>query len=221
MQPSHGQDRCAFEMKTRSLVVAIPAAFLLVAALAACAFTRAGYESAPFKTVLKEGGFELREYPELPVVSTEMNGDDASFMRLFGYISGGNLEKQKVAMTTPVIMKEGRMAFVLPSKAAARAPSPVSDKVKLERLQATTVAVLRFSGTRSAKSEQEAVGRLKSLLKDRRIQEAGAPFMAYYDPPWMPGFLRRNEVLVPVVKSTGGLSSDGAASNAKAPANQR
>lgn len=208
-------------MKPGSLAVILPTAFLCLAVLAGCAFTRAGYESAPFKTVLKEGGFELREYPELPVVSTEMNGDDASFMRLFGYISGGNLEKQKVAMTTPVIMKEGRMAFVLPSKAAARAPSPASDKVKLERLQAATVAVLRFSGRRSAKSEQESLGRLKSMLKDRGIQEAGAPFMAYYDPPWMPGFLRRNEVIVPVVKSFGGLSSDASARDVKMPANQR
>ncbi|MBV6497862.1 MAG: hypothetical protein CJBNEKGG_00075 [Prosthecobacter sp.] len=207
-------------MKARSLVAAIPAAFLLAAVLAACAFTRAGYESAPFKTVLKEGGFELREYPDLPLVSTEMNGDDASFMRLFGYISGGNLEKQKVAMTTPVIMKQGRMAFVLPSKAAVRAPAPASDKVKLERLQAATVAVLRFSGRRSVKSEQEALGRLRAKLKDRGIQEAGAPFMAYYDPPWVPGFLRRNEVLVPVVKSTGGLSATRAAGDAKAPADE-
>lgn len=208
-------------MKPGSLAVIVPAAFLCLAVLAGCAFTRAGYESAPFKTVLKEGGFELRDYPDLPVVSTEMNGDDASFMRLFGYISGGNREKQKVAMTTPVIMKEGRMAFVLPSKAAARAPSPASDKVKLERLQAATVAVLRFSGRRSAKSEQEALGRLRSMLKDRRIQEAGAPFMAYYDPPWMPGFLRRNEVMVPVVKSSGGLSASGAAPDAKGSANQQ
>jgi hypothetical protein len=208
-------------MKPGSLAVILPAAFLCLAVLAACAFTRAGYESAPFKTVLKEGAFELREYPDLPVVSTEMNGDDASFMRLFGYISGGNREKQKVAMTTPVIMKEGRMAFVLPSKAAARAPSPASDKVKLERLQAATVAVLRFSGRRSAKSEQEALGRLRSMLKDRSIQEAGAPFMAYYDPPWMPGSLRRNEALVPVVKSSAGLSAKDAAMDSKAPAKQQ
>jgi hypothetical protein len=208
-------------MKPGSLAIILPAAFLCLAVLAACAFTRAGYESAPCKTVLKEGDFELREYPDLPLVSTEMNGDDASFMRLFGYISGGNREKQKVAMTTPVIMKEGRMAFVLPSKAAARAPSPATEKVKLDRLQAATVAVLRFRGRRSAKSEQEALGRLRSMLKDRGIQEAGAPYMAYYDPPWTPGFLRRNEVLVPVVKSSGGLPSIGAEKDSKAPANQR
>lgn len=208
-------------MKPGSLAVILPAAFLCLAVLAACAFTRAGYESAPCKAVLKEGDFELREYPELSVVSTEMNGDDASFMRLFGYISGSNREKQKVAMTTPVIMKGGRMAFVLPSKDAAHAPSPASDKVKLERLQAAAVAVLRFSGRRSARSEQEALGRLKSILKDRGIQEAGAPFMAYYDPPWMPGFVRRNEVLVPVVKSSAGLSANDAAKDSKAPANQQ
>lgn len=208
-------------MKPGSLAVILPAAFLCLAVLAACAFTRAGYESAPCKTVLKEGDFELREYPELSVVSTEMNGDDASFMRLFGYISGSNREKQKVAMTTPVIMKGGRMAFVLPSKDAAHAPSPASDKVKLERLHAAAVAVLRFSGRRSARSEQEALGRLKSILKDRGIQEAGAPFMAYYDPPWMPGFVRRNEVLVPVVKSSAGLSANDAAKDSKAPTNQQ
>lgn len=191
-------------MKPGSLAVAFPAAFLLLAVLAACAFTRAGYESAPCKAVLKEGGFELREYPELPLVSTEMNGDDASFMRLFGYISGGNLQKQKVAMTTPVIMKEGRMAFVLPSNIAA-APSPASGSVRLERLQAAQVAVLRFSGARSAKSEQAALLQLRDWIQKRGLREAGAPFMAYYDPPWTPGFWRRNEVLIPVRRGSAGL----------------
>jgi hypothetical protein len=35
-------------------------------------------------------------------------------------------------------------------------------------------------------------------MQQNKLQEAGTPFSAYYDPPWTPGFLRRNEVLIPI-----------------------
>ncbi|MCA9181295.1 MAG: heme-binding protein [Planctomycetales bacterium] len=70
---------------------------------------RSAYESAQYKAVGVDGAFEIREYPELMLVSTstklETQENDGSLMRLFRYISGSNDAEQKVSMTTPVFMQ--------------------------------------------------------------------------------------------------------------------
>jgi hypothetical protein len=40
--------------------------------------------------------------------------------------------------------------------------------------------------------------RLKELIRQRGLKMAGEPVFARYNPPFMPWFLRRNEVLIPV-----------------------
>jgi hypothetical protein len=41
---------------------------------------------------------------------------------------------------------------------------------------------------------------LEEYIQKRGLTIAGAPVWARYDPPFMPWFLRRNEVLIPVEK---------------------
>ena len=61
---------------------------------------RGAYETAEYTVIESDGDFEIREYPELMVVTTstqmERQGEDGSFMRLFRYISGANESKEKV-----------------------------------------------------------------------------------------------------------------------------
>lgn len=165
--------------------------------IAACATSRAGYETAPYEVIRSDETFEIREYPELRIATTTRSDDDNSFMRLFRYIDGGNVKQEKIAMTTPVFMVDGKMAFVVPEKHKADTPAPSSDKVRVDTLKAQRVAVLRFSGWRNAESEKAAVEKLKGWMQQQKLTATGEPFSAYYDPPWTPGFLRRNEVLIP------------------------
>jgi DNA gyrase inhibitor GyrI len=166
--------------------------------------TRAGYESAPYKVVRSDGKFELRDYPELTVVETRMagggNGSDGSFNRLFRFITGGNESKQKIAMTTPVFMSgeetNATMAFVMPAKMkTAEVPKPSDGAVTVRELAAGRFAVLRFSGGRSAKNEAESLERLRAWMKQEGLKELSPPIHGYFDPPWTPTFLRRNEVM--------------------------
>lgn len=166
--------------------------------IAACATSRAGYETAPCKVIRTDGAFEIREYPELKIATTSRDADNSSFMRLFRYIDGGNAAKEKISMTTPVFMLAGKMAFVVPEKHKKDTPAPVSPHVKVDILKARRVAVYRFNGFQTKEREQQALAKLKAWMKQNKLSEAGAPFSAYYDPPWTPGFLRRNEVLAPV-----------------------
>ncbi|MDI1311938.1 heme-binding protein, partial [Prosthecobacter sp.] len=166
--------------------------------ITACVTSRAGYETAPYKVIRTDGDFEIREYPELKIATTSRGTDNSSFMRLFRYIDGGNAAKEKISMTTPVFMVDGKMAFVVPEKNKAAPPAPVSDQVKMATLKARRVAAYRFSGSRTKNLEQQSLATLKTWMQQNKLQEAGAPFSASYDPPWTPGFLRRNEVLIPI-----------------------
>lgn len=177
------------------IILGLPVVALIVTA---CASSRSSYETAPYKVVRTEGDFEIREYPELRIATTERGKDNDGFMRLFRYISGGNVAQEKIAMTTPVFMVGDKMAFVVPAKHTASPPAPTSAAVKVDTLKAQRVAVLRYSGTRSASGESKALAKLQAWMQQHKLQPHGQPFSAYYDPPWTPGFMRRNELLVPV-----------------------
>jgi len=174
-------------------------------ALAGCKVTRSGYESAPYQLVRADGKLQVRDYPALTVVETAMtgsrNGDDGSFMRLFRFITGGNEAKQKIAMTTPVFMSGGEtnatMAFVLPAKMrAGKVPKPSDGSVTVRELLAGRFAVLRYSGGRNAKKEAESLAHLKRWMATEGMSVLSPPVYGYFDPPWTPAFLRRNEVML-------------------------
>ena len=182
-------------------ILAVAVALILVGFKA----TRAGYESAPYKVVRSSGSFEVRDYPSLRIVETPMSRagstSDGSFNRLFGFITGGNSAAEKFAMTTPVLMSRGdsdaMMAFVLPARLkAGRAPTPTDDSVKVRELEAGRFAVLRFSGGRDARKEAATLVRLTDWMAAEGLRVLSSPVYGYFDPPWTPAFLRRNEVML-------------------------
>jgi len=175
-------------------------------ALVGCKVTRSAYESAPYQVVRADGKFQVRDYPALTVVETPMaagsrDASDGSFMRLFRFITGGNEAKQKIAMTTPVFMSGGEtnatMAFVLPAKMrAGKVPKPSDGSVTVRELLAGRFAVLRYRGGRNAKKEAESLAQLKRWMETERMSVLSPPVYGYFDPPWTPAFLRRNEVML-------------------------
>ena len=169
--------------------------------------SRNAYESAAYTVAQSAGKFEIRDYPDLHLVttSTDMDaaGNDGSFMRLFRYISGGNDEKQKVAMTTPVFMdpeqsgSSGQMGFVLPKMVAQNgAPEPTGTGVQLQVRNGGQFAVMRFAGRMNSKERTSAEKKLRGWLVQENLKGDSKAEFAGYDPPWIPGFLRRNEVLI-------------------------
>lgn len=162
----------------------------------------ASSESPDYKVVSSEGSYEIRDYPALTLVSTPMqkSGEDGSFMRLFGFISGSNARAEKISMTTPVLKtgEESRtMSFIVPREVAAKgAPAPANPDVSLGTLSASRFAVYRYSGSVSPTREGVASRKLLDWTASQHLETEGLPFLAYYNPPWTPWFMRRNEVLV-------------------------
>lgn len=185
-----------------ALPILIIAAVLVVVG---CKTTRGGYESAPYTVVRSEGGIQIRDYPALTVVETPMapagQGADGGFNRLFRFITGSNDTKQKIAMTTPVFMSgsgtNASMAFVMPAKLKTTdVPKPKDEQLRVRELEAGRFAVLRYSGGRNADNEAQSLERLRGWMKAEGLKELSPPIYGYFDPPWTPSFLRRNEVMV-------------------------
>jgi DNA gyrase inhibitor GyrI len=168
---------------------------------------RSAYESAEYNVVESDGSFEVREYPDLMLVTTtskfRSQGNDGSFGRLFRYISGGNESDRKIAMTTPVFMepeneeKEGQMGFVIPRKIAdAFVPKPSSEDVQIHQRSGGRFAVFRFAGRMDDETQLTAEDTLRKWMDSRGLKGGDSIEFAGYDPPWTPGPLRRNEILI-------------------------
>ncbi len=196
-------------MKKRVFII-VAVVVVLAVSWGGISTSRAGYESAEYESVEKDGKFEVRIYPALTTASTSVSEDrnerkqrNSSFGRLFKFITGDNESGQKIAMTTPVFMTANdnaevkTMHFVVPKAVTKKGvPAPSGKAVSLSKVNGGKYAVLRFSGSGSKEKQKEAVTELRELLKQRGLKSTGAPMFAFYDPPWTPEMFRRNEVLL-------------------------
>jgi hypothetical protein len=192
------------------ILAAVSASLALLALVAFARYGRGGYESAEYQVVVDQGSFQVREYPSLVLATTPMSGpgldDGDSFRRLFRYISGGNVAGAKISMTTPVLMSgeggAGRMSFVVPRELAAKgAPAASSPDIRIETMPGGRFAAYRFSGGRDPEAYERARKELERRMRELGLRPDGPPIVAGYDPPFVPPFLRRNEVLFRLARS--------------------
>ena len=198
----------------------------LVVAGAVFTFARVvrAVEQAFYRVERSDGAHELRSYA--PRVVAEMRlagsfedvGNDA-FRPLAAYIGGANRTKTSVSMTAPVTQEAGsekiamtapvtqesdgtsfRICFVMPAdQTLATLPEPMDSRIVLREEPARTIAAIRYRGTWSEPRYRENLTLLRAWIGTQGLVERGAPpVWARYDPPFMPWFLRRNEVLIEV-----------------------
>ena len=180
-------------------------------------------EKAKYTVLEKEDDFEIRQYDSQIVAETYVDGDledvgNEGFRLLYGYISGDNKKKQSISMTAPVGQEAGsekiamtapvkqekkdnqwRITFLMPAEYTLETlPEPNDNRVKLKADPGRLMAAVRYSGTWSEEGYEGNKALLEEYLQKRGLTKAGEPVWARYDPPFMPWFLRRNEVLIPV-----------------------
>ena len=116
---------------------------------------------------------------------------------------GTNEGKQKVSMTTPVFMereaddRQGQMGFVMPKKVSEQGiPEPTNKSVLIQQRVGGRFAVIRFAGRTNDESMRTAEQKLRSWMDVKGLVPDGDAEVAGYDPPWTPGPLRRNEILI-------------------------
>jgi hypothetical protein len=187
--------------------------------------TTVAVEEAKYKVIEREGDFELRQYNPQIVAETLVEGDfreggNEGFRRLYDYISGKNRRRQTIPMTAPVSQEASsekipmtapvnqeqvggkwRITFVMPAQyTLENLPEPLDPRVKLTRVPALLMAALSYSGTWSRARYEEKERRLQELIRQKGLKMTGEPVFARYNPPFMPWFLRRNEILIPVAR---------------------
>ena len=169
--------------------------------------SRAATETPDYKVIRTEDKFEIRDYPVLTIATTPMNDDgmNGGFGQLFRFITGQNEGAEKIEMTSPVLIDTAKdkktMSFIMPRKAVEKGvPKPAGDSVSLGKVEASRFAVLRFAGGRTVENEKAAIEKLTTWLEGQKIAGKGDPIFAYYDPPWTPVIMRRNEVKIRIDK---------------------
>lgn len=171
----------------------------------------------PYELLREYDGFELRRYPEhvLAEVTVDASYESAgtrAFRRLFTYISGANAASRTIAMTAPVLQAETdpvalmtevsgdgpsayRVAFVLPDGFTIdTAPAPTDPAVTLRAVPETVCVAARFRGNWSEDRYRRHVQQLRSDLAAAGIRVIEPPRSARFDGPFVPSFLRHNEV---------------------------
>lgn len=181
-------------------------------------------EEAPYKVVQTSGIFEVREYEPHILAETLVDGtlEDAgnkAFRRLFNYISGANHTRSSITMTAPVsqessgqkismtapVSQQGSagkwaVSFMMPaSYTLATLPVPDDSSITVRQVPVRRMAAVRYSGTWSEKNYIENKEKLETWIQENGYKIAGEPVWARYNPPFTLWFLRRNEILIPVV----------------------
>jgi hypothetical protein len=180
-------------------------------------------EEAPYTVIKSDDIFELREYAPQILAEIIVDGDlegvgSKAFRPLFGYISGANQARSKLAMTAPVSQEQqgeniamtapvsqqrvqGKWAvsFMMPAAyTMATLPTPDDPRIALRQVPARRVAAVRYSGLWSEEKYLLHKEKLEKWITANRFTVSGEPVWARYNSPFTLWFLRRNEVLIPV-----------------------
>ena len=169
-------------------------------------------ERQEFKVLRSYEDFELREY--LPCVIAEVKisaqystATSSAFASLFNYISKGNKSSEKIAMTAPVITaqkadksesSEWYVSFVMPSGSTfGHLPHPNDSQVQLRELDTETCVAKSFRGRATDELSRKMVRELRASASKANIALSDETRICRFDPPFKPGFLQYNEIVIP------------------------
>jgi effector-binding domain-containing protein len=140
---------------------------------------------------------------------------------LAGYIFGGNSAGASIAMTAPVAEKSAQksekirmtrpvtaflkqnqqytISFSMPRKYTLDTlPQPNDRNIRLREIPASRVAALRFSGSLNERLATRKTSELLEWLEKKNLNPKSSVASCQYNPPWIPGPFRTNEVIVTI-----------------------
>ena len=93
------------------------------------------------------------------------------------------------------------MSFVLPAKIKKEnVPTPSNEAVQTITRTSGLYASHRYVGRRVEGAPIKIQKQLLKWINNHDLQSKGDPINAFYDTPWTPPFLRRNELLIEVTQ---------------------
>jgi hypothetical protein len=191
--------------------------FLPVLVVAALGIRQAVAENAletpEYQVTQKDGNYEFRTYPAYLVAEVSVSGDrsqaaSAGFEILAGYIFGANRSRQapdqpeKIAMTSPVTQLpqpdgQWKVRFMMPRRYRLETlPVAKDERIRFFSTQPERYLALRFSGSWDEENLTRHRIQLQEYAESHHIESKETPMYAFYNAPFVPAPLRRNEVLL-------------------------
>jgi len=172
--------------------------FVVCAAAIAVPAISSAYEKAFAAT--QPGTVEFKTIPERTVILAEhsdgyFDGNNRMFGQLFRYIKDNG-----VSMTVPVKadIDPGRMYFYVGNKDLAKDLKD-TENVKVATEPEHRVLSIGVRGAYSEANFESARDTLyNQLATDKQWKKAGEAYAIYWNGPYVPGFMKRFEVHVPV-----------------------
>ena len=172
-----------------------------------------------YQVLKNDRDIQIREYPALIVAQVEVSGKraaaiSAGFRLLADYIFGKNDGGHKIEMTAPVIQKgltipmtapvlqekkneQWIVRFIMPDSFTLKTlPKPDNKLISLIALPVKKYVVIRFSGTNTQTNLDSHQKTLMAYISNNHLNPSGDPVYAFYNPPWILPFLRRNEIMI-------------------------
>jgi hypothetical protein len=180
-------------------------------------------ETPKYDVLQKEGNFEIRQYKGYITASVEVKSNyrdawNSGFRILADYIFGKNKSKTYIAMTAPVTEqditnekidmtapvtstvvdrdKKYIISFSMPAKyTMENLPEPMNKQIKLQKVKPYKAAALTFRGYMNEKSATNKEADLRSWMRRNNLSTRSTLILAQYNPPWILGPFRRNEII--------------------------
>jgi hypothetical protein len=164
-----------------------------------------------FRVVRTYSDFELREYQPCVIAEVQVSGQysTVAFRHLFQYISQGNKTSQKIAMTAPVIAAQltdqkssddWYISFVMPSGSTfEQMPHPNDPEVTLRALDTQMCVAISFRGRATQDKSNQLITELRAAAAKENIALSSETRICRFDPPFKPGILQYNEIVIPVI----------------------
>lgn len=201
--------------------------FILIIAIIAIALFFAwqllGYKTnePDYKVIKSERNIEIREYPALIVAQVQIEGEryeaiNTGFKILANYIFGNNSTQKKIAMTAPVIQEGTKIPMTVPVSQQKNAqywdirfimptnftieqlPKPNQKNIMLLEIPEKKYVVIRFSGSNTKNNLDKHEAMLIDYLTKNQLNPVGESIYAFYNPPWILPFLRKNEIMIEI-----------------------
>jgi len=197
----------------RYILTSLLLAFSLLSGAKAMAIEKPNYT-----VVMSEDKFEVREYPPMMLAEVKVTGNrdqaaNRGFRKLAAFIFGDNTPNSKIAMTAPVMQKpesqkiamtapvmqtpnaDGKWTvnFMMPSEYSMETlPKPTDGDIRIYMSEPYRTVSIRFSGRGKMKNLNKQ--KLDEFVAAQGLKIVGGPEYAFYNAPFVPPFLRRNEV---------------------------
>ena len=179
-------------------------------------------EEPSYEVISSHKSIQIRRYHAMLVAEVTQKGDrktaiSKGFRVLADYIFGNNTVQQKIAMTAPVsqtksekiqmtapvvqapIKNAWKIQFVMPKIYRLETlPKPNNELIQIKQVPEQKRVVIRFSGKANDFKIRQKEQELTQYIEDQNLEVNSTVFYAFYNPPWTPPFLRRNEIMLVV-----------------------